>query len=112
MKSTMNRSNLFLLELIGNLVIFVLCATVCVGLIIRAHNVSDDSAQLTQAVYLAQSTAEALRSGDDVPAAPEGYEIDVDTAESSANGTESAEITVLYGGEEVYTLSTTWPEVE
>lgn len=112
MKSVMSRANLFLLELVGNLVIFVLCAAVCVGLIIQAHNVSDESAQLTQAVYLAQSTAEALRSGSDVPTAPEGYEITVDAAEGSVSGTESAQITVLCNGEEVYTLSTVWPEVE
>lgn len=110
MKSAMSRANLFLIELVGNLVIFVLCAAVCVGLLLRAHALSANSAALTQAVYLAQSTAEALRSGQDAPAPPEGYEVTVAEAESAA-GTKSAQITVLRAGEEVYTLSAAWPEV-
>lgn len=110
MKSAISRANLFLLELIGNLVIFVLCAAVCVGLILRAHGLSEQSASLTQAVYLAQSTAEALRSGGQAPAAPDGYEITVEP-EQGESGVEKAVITVTRGGEAVYTLSAAWAEV-
>lgn len=109
MKSTMSRANLFLLELVGNLVIFVLCAAVCVGMILRAHTLSEQSANLTQAVYIAQTIAEALRSGEQTPDVPVGYEVVVDT--DSAEGTGSATITVCCDGEVVYTLDAAWPEV-
>ena len=57
------RANLFLIELLFNLFIFALCAAVCVGLLVHARRMSLESTRLTQAVYLAQSTAEAMRLG-------------------------------------------------
>ena len=69
------RTNLFLIELVFNLFIFALCAAVCVGLLLHARRLSQESERLTQAVTLAQSAAESLRTGGTLPEVPEGYEI-------------------------------------
>ena len=60
------RSRLFLLELVCDLVIFALCAAVCVALLVQARSMSRESTQLTQAVYIAQDAAERIRSGREV----------------------------------------------
>lgn len=100
------RANLFLIELLFNLFIFALCAAVCVGLLVHARRMSLESTRLTQAVYLAQSTAEALRAGHSAPDAPEGYTVDSDL--SAAGGLISGEISVSCRGETVYTLVVSW----
>ena len=53
-----SRARLLLVELILDLVIFALCAAVCVALLVRARSMSRESTELTQAVYLAQTAAE------------------------------------------------------
>lgn len=100
------RANLFLIELLFNLFIFALCAAVCVGLLVHARRISLESTRLTQAVYLAQSTAEAMRLGQHGPDVPQGYEI-VPTL-SASGGLVSGEIAVAYEGQSVYTLSVAW----
>ena len=60
------RSRLFLLELVCDLVIFALCAAVCVALLVQARSMSRESTQLTQAGYIAQDAAERIRSGREV----------------------------------------------
>ena len=102
------RANLFLLELVLDLFIFALCAAVCVGLLLHARRLSQESGQLTQAVSLAQSAAEALRGGRTLPEAPEGYEIT--PLLSPSEGLVDAQILVLYEGETVYTLRCGWPD--
>ena len=59
----MKRTNLFLLELVLDLVLFTLCAVVCVALLLTAKGMSQESRQLTEAVYIAQDAAERWRSG-------------------------------------------------
>lgn len=102
------RTNLFLIELVFNLFIFALCAAVCVGLLLHARRISQESEQLTQAVSLAQSAAESLRVGQSLPEAPEGYEIT--PLLTPREGVMDAEIQVLYQGETVYTLDCSWPD--
>ena len=60
------RSRLFLLELVCDLVIFALCAAVCVALLLQAKSMSAESTRLTQAVYIAQDAAERLRAGETI----------------------------------------------
>ncbi|WP_297717106.1 hypothetical protein [Intestinimonas sp.] len=63
---TVPKSRLLLLELVADLVIFALCAAVCVALLFRARSMSDESTRLTQAVYIAQDAAERLRAGEEL----------------------------------------------
>lgn len=106
MKESGSRFSLFLMELIIDLFLFVLCAAVCVGLLLHARSMSLESTRLTQAVYLAQSTAEALRAGSTLPEAPEGYRCEVSRTEDS--GLTSASIEVFWGDTALYTLETSW----
>ena len=62
------KANLFLIELVCNLLIFALCAAVCVGLLVHARRISQESTCLTQAVYLAQSIAEEWKATGEEPA--------------------------------------------
>ena len=66
MKRSGNGSHLFLTELVVCLSLFVISAAVCVGLLVHARSMSLESTRLNQAVYLAQSTAEAWRAGEQV----------------------------------------------
>ena len=50
-----NKSSLFLLELVLNIFIFVLCAAICTALFLNAKKLSSDSKRLTDAVYIAHS---------------------------------------------------------
>ncbi len=61
------RSRLLMLELVLNLLIFALCAVVCILLLVQAQSMGRESTALTQAVYLAQSAAESYRAGGGVP---------------------------------------------
>lgn len=106
MKESGSRFSLFLMELVIDLFLFVLCAAVCVGLLLHARSMSLESTRLTQAVYLAQSTAEALRAGDALPESPEGYRYEVSQTENS--GLSTAEIEIFWGDTSLYTLETSW----
>lgn len=106
MKESGSRFSLFLMELVIDLFLFVLCAAVCVGLLLHARSMSLESTRLTQAVYLAQSAAEALRAGEDLPEAPEGYRCEVSQAEE--DGLSAAEIEIFWGDTSLYTLETSW----
>jgi hypothetical protein len=65
-KNAVNRSSLFLTELIIDLFIFTVCTAVCAGLFIKAYSMSRQSTELTQEVYIAQSAAERFRQGEDI----------------------------------------------
>ena len=78
MKNKAGRSSLFLTELVLDLLIFSLCAVVCVGMFARAHNTSMKSLHLTDAVAIAQSAAELIKGGaDPQTAARDGYTLTV-----------------------------------
>lgn len=99
----MRRTNLFLLELVLDLLLFALCAAVCVGLILHAKGMSLDSRRLTDAVYLAQTAAETWRSGG-VPASEAGeYEISV-TETGDQTPLRRCDIAVSLDGELIYAL--------
>lgn len=56
------RSGLFAIELLTAIGVFSLCAAICIGLFVRAEVVSQDSADLTQAVSAARSVAEDFKA--------------------------------------------------
>lgn len=56
------RSGLFAIELLIAVGIFSLCAAVCVGLFVRSEIISQDSADLNQAVTAARSAAECFKA--------------------------------------------------
>lgn len=110
----MKRSSLFLLELLAMILVFSLCAALCVRMIGASWAIANESSRLTEAVYLAESAAARLQSaaaaeGLPLPALPEGYRMS--TEEIEREGALRVErITVMFGGETIYTLDVTCGE--
>lgn len=94
------RHLLFLFEIVLDLLIFAVCAVVCTGLLMRARSMSEDSAVLTDAVYLAQSAAETWRAGGTPNANADGYTVEI----TPLAGKNAASVTVRHWGETVFTL--------
>lgn len=111
MKNPVTRSTLFLTELILNFFIFIVCAVVCVGLIVKAQGMSRESGELTRAVYLAQTAAEAFRSGGETQTYTDGDLTITAEARNLDGGSRIAEITVFAkDGRAVFTLNATRTE--
>ncbi len=122
-------SSLFLMELICAILVFSLCAEVCLTAFLKADRISRDARDLNGAVLAAQTLAECFKAGGN--SALEGlgcrktgedaYEIAYDanglpTTENHAayraevtiireGAVRTAKIDVRYGDEEVYTLT-------
>jgi len=104
-----SRSRLLLLELILDLVIFALCAAVCVTLLVRARFMSRASGELTQAVYLAQTAAETWRScGDGADWTVDGYQIQ-HTRTSSGTSVQTGLVRISKDGRLIYELEVSLP---
>ena len=56
------RSGLFAIELLISVGVFSLCAAICVGLFVRSEVMSQDSANLNQAVTVAKNAAECFKA--------------------------------------------------
>lgn len=97
------RTNLFLTELVVDLFLFALSAAVCVGLLVHARSMSQESGELTDAVYVAQSAAELWRAGTQPPAQLEGYQITVQE-DLDSGAVRSCTIAVARDGRLIYTL--------
>ena len=103
MKNPVRRENLFLIELVGCLLLFALCAAVCTGLLFRAHGMSRESTELTDAVYIAQSAAETWKAGQ-APAGDWGdYRVTCEAGAEDASP-RTCDITVWLDGVAVYKL--------
>lgn len=102
MKTT-PRSRLLLIELICDLVIFSLCAVVCVTLLVQARAMSRESAELTQAVYLAQSAAETWKAGATLPAGTDELQVTV-TESFDEESSRHCNVIVSKDGRVLFTL--------
>ena len=114
----MKRSSMFLLELMAMVLIFSLCATVCMRMIGSSWTMSERSEQLTEAVYLAEAAAAHIQSGGspDMSGLPggaaraeEGYLLSSEQI-ASENGFSVAKISVTFDGELIYALDVTYEE--
>lgn len=61
------RPNLFLMELIAAILFFALCSAVCIQIFAGSRQKAAETADLNQAVALAQSMADVIRTGDAAP---------------------------------------------
>lgn len=104
MRQSDRRSALFLTELIINVSLFVVCAAVCVALLVHARAMSMESQRLTYAVCLAQSAAEEWRDAEG-PAAPREAAPDEQglTVTTTQVG-EGLDVAVYCGDELIYEL--------
>ena len=100
-----SRARLLLVELILDLVIFALCAAVCVALLVRARSMNRESTELTQAVYLAQTAAETWRShGDGADRTVDGY-----TRTGGGTSVQTGRVRISRDGRLVYELEVSLP---
>ncbi|MCC8122606.1 MAG: hypothetical protein LIO58_03610 [Oscillospiraceae bacterium] len=100
-----NRANLFLIELVFNLLIFGLCAAVCVNLLLTARSMGQESDHLTHGLYIAQSTAEQLRAGITPPTEWEGgYTVLITNTANPTQNVQFYRIEVLQNGDSCFTL--------
>lgn len=101
--NTSTRFRLLMLELLGSFSILVLCALVCVSFLAKARQMSNESTELTRAVYLAQSAAEVWKAGGQPTAGEDGYTVSITPLEQK-DGLSVCEISVLKGETVVFTL--------
>lgn len=96
------RSNLLLVELMANLVIFTLCALVSVTLLVKARVMSAESTDLTAAVYLAQTAAETWKSGGEPVGEQDGYEVRLTPRRGT--GAEACDVAIYREGRLIYEI--------
>ena len=102
-----SRARLLLVELILDLVIFALCAAVCVALLVRARSMSRESTELTQAVYLAQT--ETWRShGDGADRTVDGYQVQ-HTRTGGGTSVQTGRVRISRDGRLIYELEVSLP---
>ena len=57
-----SKSQLFMMEFLVVLLLFAVCAAICISAFVRADHISRDSVQLNRALALAQSVAEEIKA--------------------------------------------------
>ena len=108
--SVSRRSTLLLMELLVMILVFSLAAAACLGIFVRAYQLTEETKRLDQAVLLAQNGAELLKAGQD-PAVLDtgGLDLAVELLPEGENLTR-ARITVTWENRPLYTLETGWQE--
>lgn len=108
-----HRTSLVLMEQLVMVLTFALAAALCLGLFAKAGEISEQTARLDDAVLLAQSAAELLKSGEDPEKTLQtgDYTLYIAYEDTPIPDFAQGKITVLYHGEAVYTLRTGWQEV-
>lgn len=107
----MRRSAMFIFELIFIAASFVLCSAVCMRILVSSRMMSNDSAELAEAVTIAQSAAAHFRVGEEyIPA--DDSEFDVSVTKYDDGDITYGTISVEKNSVTVYTLEVAaMPEV-
>ena len=112
-----SKASLFLMEQLVMVLVFALAAALCLGVFVRANEISSETARRDKAVIIAQNAAQMLKTTGD----PELVRQRVDSGEfvleiqnenSEISGLRQAKIIVFYKNREVFFLRTGWQEVE
>lgn len=123
-----NRTSLVLMEQLVMVLVFALAAALCLGVFVKADQISRETARRDEAVLLAQNGAEALKScaGDlqkmaeildgtssdtGVTAISGAYTLEIELEDSGIPGLGQARICVYVEEELIFTLRTGWQEV-
>lgn len=122
-----NRSSLVLMEQLVMLLVFALCAALCLKIFAAAREQSDEARRVNEAVLIAQNTAETLKAcrGDyEELAGLSGWEkrgqslcfteggclVEIRPMDSKIPGLGRAGIRVSCDGEDVFAIETAWQE--
>lgn len=107
-----HRASLTLMELLVIVLVFALCAALCLRVFVAADGISQENHLRDEATLLAQNTAEALKAGIPLPAVPKGLSRAVTPVPSGISGLSKAEISVCTEtGEPLIAFTLSWQEV-
>lgn len=109
-----NRASLLLMEQLIMVFVFALAAAVCLGFFAQANMTARETARQDIAVLIAQNAAEQLKAGENPERNPlqEGFSLQVSRLPSEIPELTTAQITVYYQEEPVFSLITGWQEME
>lgn len=108
------KASLILMEQLVMILVFALCAALCLQAFAEADRISRETARRDEAVLLAQNTAESLKAGCPIPSAPEHLTLTVNPLPSGIPGLKKAEISVFDGekGNLLFCLTVGYQEVD
>ena len=108
-----NKTSLLLMEQLVMILVFALCAALCLQCFVAADRISGETGLRDDAVLLAQNTAEALKAGAPIPDAPDGLTRTVEDLPGEIPGLNKAEIRVYSAktGDLLISLTAGWQEV-
>lgn len=107
-----HKASLILMEQLIMILVFALGAAGCLGIFVKAHVMSQETARQDQAVVLARNAAELLRAGEDPRQLDTGdLTLTIHPFPSTTTGFASARIEIGYQDRCLFTLDTGWQEV-
>ena len=87
-----NKASLALMEQLMILLVFALCAALCLQAFVGADRIARENQARDEAIILAQNTAESLKAGLPIPEAPENLTLEVTHLSSKIPNLSKAEI--------------------
>ena len=109
-----SKTSLFLIEMLVAVLVFALCAALCIQVFARAEEISLETARQEEAMLMAQNAAELLRAGmsaEDVTQTLSGaYGLWIEPLESEVLGLQKARITVCFEEMPLFSLVAGWQE--
>lgn len=108
-----NKASLALMEQLVILLVFALCAALCLQAFVAADGIARENQARDQALILAQNTAESLKAGLPLPEVPENLILERTDLPPEIPGFTKAEISVFSKetGNLLISLSVGWQEV-
>lgn len=111
-----SKASLVLMEQLVMVLVFALAAAMCLRLFAKADGISAEITRRDEAVVLAQSAAEMLKScGDPVTVHSQletgAYSLEIREERTDLPNFSQAQIVVIHEGNVLFTLKTGWQEV-
>lgn len=110
-----SKTSLFLIELLVMVLIFALCAALCLQIFVRAEQISLETARRDDALLLARNAAELFRSGssaEEIAQTLSGeYTVQIEPLQTEVSGLQKARITVFFEDVPLFVLVTGRQEV-
>ncbi len=108
-----NKTSLLLMEQLVMILVFALCAALCLQCFVAADRISRETGLRDEAVLLAQNAAESLKAGAPIPEAGNGLTLSVEDLPAETPGLKTVTISVYNAetGDPLISLTTGWQEV-
>lgn len=110
-----SKTSLFLIEMLVMVLVFALCAALCIQVFARAEEISLETARQEEALLTAQNAAELLRSGMTAETVTQtlggDYGLRIEPLRTEIPGLRKAQITVYFEEVPLFSLVTGWQEV-